>query len=79
MEQQKGFKVKGKENLVYRLKKSLYGLKQPLQQLYKNFDSFMLDNGFKILNVDHYVYITSDENGNFIVLLLYVDDTLIIG
>ena len=37
------------------------------------------DNSFKMLNVDHYVYIKSDENGNFIVLLLYVDDTLIPG
>ena len=28
MEQLKGFKVKGKENIVYKLKKSSYGLKQ---------------------------------------------------
>ena len=28
MEQPEGFEVKGKENLVCRLKKSLYGLKQ---------------------------------------------------
>ena len=28
MQQPEGFEVKGKENLMYKLKKSLYGLKQ---------------------------------------------------
>ena len=42
-----GFKVKGKENLVCKLKKRLYGLKQVPCQWYKKFDSFMLDHGFK--------------------------------
>ena len=32
MEQPEGFKVKGKENLVCKLKKSLYGLKHAPQQ-----------------------------------------------
>ena len=42
MEQPEGFKVKGKQDLVCRLKKSLYGLKQAPQQWYKKFDSFMI-------------------------------------
>ena len=42
MEQPEGFQVKGKENLVCRLKKSLYGLKQAPRQWYKKFDAFML-------------------------------------
>ena len=40
MEQPKGFVASGQEHLVYRLKKSLYGLKQALQQWYKKFDDF---------------------------------------
>ena len=36
MTQPQGFEVKGKENLVCRLKKSLYGLKQAPQQWYLN-------------------------------------------
>ena len=57
MQQPEGFKVKGKENLVCRLKKSLYGLKQAPHQWYKKFDSFIIDHGFTGLNVDHCVYI----------------------
>ena len=40
MEQPKGFVASGQEHLVCRLKKSLYGLKQALQQWYKKFDDF---------------------------------------
>mgnify|MGYP000683375799 CR=1 FL=1 len=40
MEQPKGFVASGQEHLVYRLKKSLYGLKQALRQWYKKFDDF---------------------------------------
>ena len=41
MKQLKGSKVRSKENLACKLKKSLYGLKQaPLQQ-YKKFETFM--------------------------------------
>ena len=44
MEQPEGFKVKGKDNFVCKLKKSLYGLKQAPRQWYRKFDSFMIEN-----------------------------------
>ncbi len=56
IEQPKGFRVRGKENLVCRLRKSLYGLKQAPRQWYKKFDSFMTDDGYGRTSSDHCVY-----------------------
>ena len=46
MQQPQGYKVKGKENLVCRLKKSLYGLKQYPRQWILKFDKFMIEQGY---------------------------------
>ena len=77
MEQPDGFKERGKENLVCKLKKSLYGLKHVPGQWYKKFDSLMLEHSFKRLEADHCVYIKKYEE-RYIILLLYVDDMLIV-
>ena len=66
----------GKEDLVCKLKRSLYGLKQSPRQWYKRFYSFMLTHGFKRSQYDSCVYIKF-VNGSPIYLLLYVDDMLI--
>lgn len=77
MYQPEGYKVEGKESQVCRLRKSLYGLKQSPQQWYKRFDSFMLKHGFSRSDYDCCVYIHKLLGGEFIYLLLYVDDMLI--
>jgi hypothetical protein len=77
MEQPKGFKQPGTENLVCRLKKSLYGLKQSPRQWYKRFDSYMIQIGYTRCEYDCCVYVRILEDGSYIFLLLYVDDMLI--
>ena len=77
MEQPEGFKKPGTENLVCKLKKSLYGLKQSPRQWYKRFDSYMIQFGYTRCEYDCCVYVKMLDDGSYIFLLLYVDDMLI--
>ena len=45
MQQPEGFVVPSKEHMVFKLTRSLYGLKQVPRQWYKKFDSFMTKSG----------------------------------
>lgn len=77
MTQPQGYFVKGKEDYVCKLKKSLYGLKQSSRLWYKRFDKFMLSLGYLRCTYDNCVYFRKLEDGSFVYLLLYVDDMLI--
>ena len=79
MQQPEGFEVKGKKNLVCKLKKRFYGLKQAPRQWYKKFDYFMMSHGYNRTSFNHCVFTRKFSNDNFVILLLYVDDMLIIG
>ena len=79
MEQPEGFEVKGKESKVCKLVKSLYGLKQAPRQWYRKFESFMTMHGYKKTSSDHCVFVQKFGPDDFVVLLLYVDDMLIVG
>ncbi|MCO5567515.1 hypothetical protein L7F22_021209 [Adiantum nelumboides] len=77
MKQPEGFVILGKEHLVCKLNRSLYGLKQASRQWYKKFDVFMFKHGYKRSHADHCLYTKLDEDGSSIILVLYVDDMLI--
>ena len=74
MAQPQGFEVKGKENLVCKLKKSLYGFKQAPQQWYLKFDHFMHKHVYNRCYSDHCVYFKRVDDDNYIILCLYFDD-----
>ncbi|GJR66856.1 retrovirus-related pol polyprotein from transposon TNT 1-94 [Tanacetum coccineum] len=77
MTQPKGFQsVEKEENLVCKLKKSLYGLKQPPIQWYLKFDSFMQRARYKRCAMDHCCCLKKVGSSS-IILLLYVDDMLV--
>ncbi|CAM6086082.1 unnamed protein product [Calypogeia fissa] len=79
MRQPQGFVRKGKEHLVCKLLRSLYGLKQSPRQWNKRFDTFMKSLGFIQSEYDCCLYKKKVKNGvfGFIILVLYVDDMLI--
>ena len=73
MAQPKAFVVEGKENLVCRLKKSIYGLKQASRQWYLKFNETIRKFRFKENKEDNCIH-AKFKNGKFILLILYVDD-----
>ena len=79
MQHPQGYEVKGKDNLVCKLKKRLYGLKQAPRKWYLTFDRFMTEQGYSRCHFDHYVYFKRIENRSYIILLLYVDDMAVVG
>jgi len=71
------FKTAGKKNMICKLKKSLYGLKQSPRQWYKCFDSIIRGKRYTHSHYDPCVYYNKLPGGEYIYLLLYVDDMLI--
>lgn len=77
MEQPEGYVDKQHPEKVCLLKRSLYGLKQSPRQWNQRFDKFMLKNNYLRSEFDICVYYKELKNGEFVYLLLYVDDILI--
>ena len=73
MWQPEGIEVKGKEDFVCKLKKSLYVLKQAYWLWYKKFDTITVNLGYKRTTSDHRVFMKRYDDGDFIILLLYVN------
>jgi hypothetical protein len=64
-------------SLVYRLKKSLYGLKRASRAWYANMDSYLLSQNFVRCKLDPNVYMLMMID-SILILVLYIDDLLII-
>ncbi|KAM1263711.1 hypothetical protein ACFX2G_029302 [Malus domestica] len=76
MRQPDGFKEEGKDNLVCKLKKSIYGLKQASRQWYLKFHQVVREYGFTENLSDNCIYMKV-SGSSFIILILYVDDILL--
>jgi hypothetical protein len=76
MKQAPGFEEPGKERLVCRLKKSIYGLKQSPRLWNKVIDKFLKNEKFKVIDADCCIYMKTKREKT-IMVSLYVDDLLI--
>lgn len=76
MKQPEGFVNTYQRNLVCRLRKSLYGLKQSARAWNFKINSVLVNNGFKRSVADQCLY-TINISNKIIYLLIYVDDILI--
>ncbi|GKD98566.1 retrovirus-related pol polyprotein from transposon TNT 1-94 [Tanacetum coccineum] len=65
-------------NIVCRLKKSLYGLKQTNRQWFNKLTTFLLSLGFLQSYADTSLF-TSTKGTCFMALLIYMDDILLTG
>ena len=74
MKQPEGFATKGKEHLVCKLKKSIYGLKQSPRCWNVALDDHLCDIGFTQSTSDPCIYTSEGES---VLLAVYVDDVLL--
>ena len=78
LEQPPGYKRKDREQWVYRLLKSLYGLKQGSKNWYDALHKALLELGFTRSDADHGVFFKRIGK-DIIILAIHVDDGMVTG
>lgn len=77
MRQPPGFEMPGKENLVCRLWRSIYGLKQSARCWSEKLSEVLTKLGFQRSSTDQCIFFKAMSNGRKIYVLVYVDDMLV--
>ena len=67
VEQSSDFESFNFPNHIFKLKKTLYGLKQTPRTWYERLNKFLLENGFKMGKIDTTFFIKTKENDMFLV------------
>jgi hypothetical protein len=75
IEKPEGILLSEKEDYVYRLKKSLYGLKKDLRVWYSRLDRYLWQQGFRRGNANNNLYIKVDQV-SMTIIEVYVDDII---
>jgi len=74
------FEVQGKENLVCRLKKALYGLRQASRAWSQTLSAYLIEQGYVQSKVDARVFVRKDVKGKIVsIIACWVDDMLVLA
>ena len=76
MEQSTGYVKTRHEGKVLKLKKTLYDLKQALRAWNNRIDAYFQANDFIKCPYEHALYTNKEENRDFLLVFLYVDDLI---
>jgi len=79
VEQPEGFEVKDAGHKIYKLRKALYGLKQEPKAWYSEIDAYLSMCKFKRSTSEVTLYTRSVQEGNLIIVSIYVDDIVYTG
>ena len=78
MQEPAGYVQPGKEKMVCKLKRSLYGLKQSPRCWNREFKEHMESANFKQSTADPCIFTKTEEYGEIIIVAVYVDDLIIV-
>ena len=78
MKQPEQFQVKGKEHLVCKLKRSIYGLKESSRCWNEALDKHLKKMGFKQSKNDPCIYILN-SGGEIFIIAVYVNNIILAG
>lgn len=79
IEQPPGYRIKGQEHKVFKLKRAIYGLKQAARAWWIELAASLKELGFNKTYADAGIFIAQHANGTFAIILAYVDDILLVG
>ena len=79
MVQPPSFVAQGESDLVCKLRRSLYGMKQSSRAWFSRFSSVVQEFDMIRSATDHSVFYHHSSIGQFIYLIVYVDDIIITG
>lgn len=79
VQQPMGYVVKGSEDKVCKLDKSLYRLKQAPRAWFNRIDSYFVDQGFERSKAENTLFIKKGKNVKVLYVNIYVDDLVFTG
>lgn len=79
VEQPRGYEKKGSEHKVYKLQKTLYGLKQALRSWFSRIEAYFISEGFQKCHTEQTLFTKWSKEGKILIVSVYMDDLIFTG